>query len=58
MKKYLRPETLFSASHFESYLNEYVEPPKSKYSDALERMNKHMEEKQKEAENIDMGDFY
>ena len=58
MKKYLRPETLFSASHFESYLNEYVEPPRSKYSDALERMNKHMEEKQKEAENIDMGDFY
>ena len=58
MKKYLRPETLFTASHFESYLNEYVEPPRSKYSDALERMNKHMEEKQKEAENIDMGDFY
>ena len=58
MKKYLRPETLFSASHFESYLNEYVEPPRSKYSDALERMNKHMEDKQKEAENIDMGDFY
>ena len=58
MKKYLRPETLFTASHFESYLNEYVEPPKSKYSDALERMNKHMKEKQKEAENIDMGDFY
>lgn len=58
MKAYLRPETLFSATHFESYLNEYMDKPKSKYSDAIERMNKHMEEKQKETEDIDMGGFY
>ena len=58
MKKYLRPETLFSASHFESYLNEYVEPTKSKYADAIERMNKHMEERTKEIGDVDLGDFY
>ena len=58
MKKYLRPETLFKASHFESYLNEYVEPPKSKYADAIERMNKHMEERTKEIGDVDLGDFY
>lgn len=58
MKSYLRPETLFNASHFESYLNEYVEQPKSKYADALEKMNRHMEEKFKESKEEDMGDFY
>ncbi|MBO4785180.1 MAG: conserved phage C-terminal domain-containing protein [Lachnospiraceae bacterium] len=58
MKKYLRPETLFKASHFESYLNEYVEPTKTKYADAIERMNKHMEERTKEIGDVDLGDFY
>ena len=58
MKKYLRPETLFKASHFESYLNEYVEPTKSKYADAIERMNKHMEERTKKIGDVDLGDFY
>lgn len=58
MEKYLRPDTLFAASHFDSYLNEYVEPPKSKYADAIERMNKHMEERTKEIGDVDLGDFY
>ena len=58
MKKYLRPETLFKASHIESYLNEYVEPTKSKYADAIERMNKHMEERTKKIGDVDLGDFY
>jgi len=58
MNRYLKPETLFAASHFDSYLNEYVEPPKSKYADALERMNKHMEERTKEIGDVDVGDFY
>lgn len=58
MKSYLRPETLFNASHFESYLNEYTEKPKSKYADAIDKMNRHMEEKFKESKEEDMGDFY
>ena len=29
MSKYLRPETLFNASHFESYLNEPIKPAKT-----------------------------
>lgn len=39
MCAYLRPETLFAASHFESYLNEYKEKPK-KYSGLSERLDK------------------
>lgn len=38
--------------------NKLKQESKSKYADALERMNKRMEEKQKETEDIDMGDFY
>lgn len=38
MAKYLRPETLFNASHFESYLNEIkVDKPQSKLHDFNER---------------------
>jgi uncharacterized phage protein (TIGR02220 family) len=40
MSAYLRPETLFAASHFESYLNEarQAEPKKPKYSGLSEKM--------------------
>lgn len=31
---------------------------KSRYADALERMNKHMEERTKEIGDVDVGDFY
>jgi len=58
MNRYLNPETLFRPSNFDRYLNEYVEKPKSRYADALERMNKHMEEKREEYKDTDIGDFY
>lgn len=39
MHKYLRPETLFSASHFESYLNEKEKPIHSEQSEHEIRKN-------------------
>lgn len=38
MEGYLRPETLFCASHFESYLNEGINQPSSSYDDISERL--------------------
>ena len=40
MSAYLRPETLFAASHFESYLNEGMQlaPPEEKYPGLRERL--------------------
>ena len=39
MRDYLRPETLFAASHFESYLNEAIaEKPQKQHSGLSERL--------------------
>ena len=44
MRDYLRPETLFAASHFESYLNEVIAETPEKYPGLDERMKKRSEE--------------
>lgn len=40
MRDYLRPETLFAASHFESYLNESIAETPDKYPELDETMEK------------------
>ena len=38
--------------------NKPKQDAKTKYADAIERMNKHMEERTKEIGDVDLGDFY
>lgn len=64
MRSFLRPETLFAASHFESYLNEAKEPakPKSKYGDVdfaalLKRDEEKLKATQAKTESDDF-DYY
>lgn len=58
MSAYLRPETLFAASHFESYLNETREVAKeSKYPGISERMAKETEKSIEAANDYDHGEF-
>ncbi len=55
MKSYLRPETLFAPSHFESYLNE-TGVTKSKYSD-LSRKFAEETDRNIENTNVNSGEF-
>ena len=58
MSAYLRPETLFAASHFESYLNEVREVTKeSKYPGVSEKLAKETEKNIGAADDYDYGDF-
>ncbi len=59
MSAYLRPETLFSASHFESYLNEARTAVKkeSKYPGISDKLAKETESKIEESGNYDQGVF-
>ena len=53
MHKYLRPETLFSASHFESYLNEKEKPIHSEQSEHEIRKNKFADIIRKNRERVE-----
>lgn len=57
MSAYLRPETLFAASHFESYLNEgrRLAPPEEKYPGLRERLA--AETRKNLSDNRDFGEF-
>ncbi|MDE5938484.1 MAG: conserved phage C-terminal domain-containing protein [Lachnospiraceae bacterium] len=58
MSAYLRPETLFAASHFESYLNEARQTVKeSKYPGISEKLNRETEEKIGSIDDVDSGEF-
>lgn len=59
MSAYLRPETLFAASHFESYLNEARTSVKkeSKYPGISERMARETESKIRGTDNLRDEDF-
>lgn len=59
MSAYLRPETLFAASHFESYLNEAMQTvkPESKYPGISEKMAKETGKNIGAADGYDYGDF-
>lgn len=53
MHKYLRPETLFSASHFESYLNEKEKPIHSEQSEHEIRKNQFADIIRKNRERVE-----
>ena len=53
MHKYLRPETLFSASHFESYLNEKEKPIHSEQNDFEQRKNQFADIIRKNRERVE-----
>lgn len=58
MSAYLRPETLFAASHFESYLNEARQTVKeSKYPGISEKLNRETEERIGALDDVDSGEF-
>lgn len=58
MSAYLRPETLFAASHFESYLNETREVAETpKYPGLSEKLAKETEKWAEVADNYDHVDF-
>lgn len=58
MSAYLRPETLFAASHFESYLNEARKTVKeSKYPGISEKLDRETEERIGPVDNLDSGEF-
>lgn len=60
MEPFLRPETLFTASHFESYLNEArrkTAKPKSDWDGLAERLDKEAVDKLSSMNYEDYGDF-